>query len=345
MNSYLTSRSILLLIIYSITSLAATSNEYFPRGTIKVLDRTLNREFAVVGATIEITSHGKEYRTTTDSLGSFGFPKLKGQWATYRLKWQTADNAFHIRTDAIGQAYLEGPRGSSQWNTVIRDGEQQFYATIFRAGMAYLNSDWVSTNNRFQEISIKAYFDRKPAGKGSARHNALFQSLQLWGRSKTDKPLSDVRIYSYVAHELGHAHHDQFFHGGSQHLKTTLRLKESWAEACRYFLTRDMYGTNREEVKVYSKQHPFFSGWKNFKWERRKKYYANYTPFMIDLVDTLDQDHLKDRVSGYTMQQIQLAMEQPDCRDLADLARILKGRYNNPTEIYLDELLSEMEEK
>ena len=336
---------IIALIVVLVLHTLSYAADHYPRGTIKALDRTLNRELPVEGAIIMIESNGQKYETVTDSQGNFAFPSLKDQWASYRLKWQTANNSFDIRTNAFGQAFLEGPRGTSQWNTVIREGEQQFYATIFRAGISYLKSEWVSPRDRFTKVSIKAYPNLKPFGKGSARHNALSENIQIWGRSKSGKKLSDVRLFSYVVHELGHAHHDQFFSGGSQHLRTSLRLKESWAEACRYFLTRDTYGEDLEEVKDYSKQIPFFSGWRNKNWGKREKYYYNYTPFIIDLIDTFDQKEVRDRVSGYTMKQIQQAMEQPDCRDLSDLARILKGRYDNPTKIYLDELLAEMEEQ
>jgi len=239
---------------------------------------------------------------------------------------------------------IDGPKGSSQWNVVIKEGEQLFYATIFRAGAAYLAQNFVTPKNRFDRISIKAYPNLKPFGHGSARHNAMSENIQIWGKSQTGKPFSDLRVFSHVVHELGHAHHDHFYEGGSQHLGTSLRLKESWAEAVRYFLVQAEYGDSFEYSKIYSKQYPFFSGWRNTNWGKRKRYFANYTPLMIDLIDTIDQKEVKDRVSGYTLGQIQKVMVLKECRDFVSFKQLLKSHYENPTEQYLDELFLEMEE-
>ncbi len=321
-----------ILVFVIVLVLSAFCFPNYPHGTVKAYDRTLKRDLPISGVEIQIESNGYRFSTHTDSVGSFGFPLLPNKKVSYRLKWQYKNNLFDIRTNAIGQAFCEGPRSSDTWNPVFREGEQQFFATIFRAGATYLSQDFVTPKNQFEQISIKAYPNLRPFGHGSARHNAVSENIQIWGKSKTGKKLNDVRLFSYVVHELGHAHHDHFYLGWSQHLQTSLRLKESWAEAIRYFLTRDQYGENIEEVRVYSKQYPFFSGWKNFKWERRKKYFYNYTPFMIDLVDTLDQEHLDDRVSGYTLVQIQKVMERKECRDFDSMARLLRSYYSNPTE-------------
>jgi len=81
MLKYLTLILILITIAFS-ASPTSEQAQKFPRGSVKVFDRTLNRERPISGVTVEIQSNGKKYETFTDSDGNFSFPSLKGQWAS-----------------------------------------------------------------------------------------------------------------------------------------------------------------------------------------------------------------------------------------------------------------------
>lgn len=336
-----------LVLIIFISVISAFCGEItYPHGKVTVLDRTLQRQVAVQNVKVQITSNRITFETFTDTNGNFSFPRFpRNSKVDFTLIWEHRNKDFVIRTKSTGKARLEGPRNAQSWNLAISNPEQMFYGTIFRAGSRYISSSFCTEYNKPKNISIKAYFDMKPFGKGAARYMPMTENLQVWGLNKWGERLSDVRLFSYVAHEFGHAHHDAFFQGGSQYLKTELRLKESWSEGVKYYLALNEYSDTCKDVKTYSKQHPRFDGWQNNDWRFGRKVYYNYTPLMIDLTDTLDQEAIDDRVSGYTLSQIQKVMEEKSCKDFDSFKLLLKMRYDNPTEQYLDVLFQEMEKR
>lgn len=314
-----------------------------PHGRIQVIDNRLKKAVPVQGVEIVLNYNGGKKVTYTDSTGSFTFPSNAPK-GTFQLKWRYRRSPFFI-TDGKDIVSIKGSSSRRPWNLTIKDrGEQHYYATVFRAAGAYVRADFVDSHNLFRNIQINAHY-RKKFGPGKARYNALTKEVSTWGINKTtDKHYDDIRLFGFITHEMAHVHHDHFFQGRSQHFDTEPRLRESWAEAVKYFLVLEEYKEKKfREFKTYSKQIPFHSGWRNYDWGRSDYYYV-YTPLMIDLIDTVNQEEVDDRVSGYTMKQILAVMKDKSCEDFDDLERLLKQRYNNPTEKYLGILFDEMEE-
>lgn len=72
-----------------------------------------------------------------------------------------------------------------------------------------------------------------------------------------------------------------------------------------------------------------------------------YTPFVEDLIDNLNQNHNSpvwplDRVNGYNLNQIQNSID--NCRDIDCIENKLRNNYNNPTEVNLTELFDYVRE-
>lgn len=337
-------RSAIIILLFSLFTAAST----IVQGSVHVVDNRLERKVAVPYVQIELESAGKKYYAYTNESGMFSFPKGTPQ-GKMKLNWQHKGKYFYLTDDRKNTASISGPKGKSAWHlTIPQNGKQHFYATVFRAASAYITSDFVNGYDLFRDTKINVHYrTKKFGGSGKARYNALTKEVYFWGINRNnDKPYDDIRLFGFVAHEMAHVHHDHFFKGKSQHLDTEDRLRESWAEAVKYFLVLDEYNEQKfREFKTYSKQIPFHSGWHNHDWGRSKKYYSVYTPLMIDLVDDFNQKQVDDRVSGYTMKQILDVMKEKECTDFASFKKLLKTRYDNPTEQYLDILFREMEEK
>lgn len=333
-------KTVLVLSLLFFTSFGRDKSGF---GTVTVYDSTQKRHVPVVGVEIELRSSAGRRVTYTDTAGAFSFSSVGS--GSYRLNWKQKDSRFFITEDGKTPAFIKGSSSTQPWNLRISKPKDHYHATIFRAGSAYINSNFIDESNLFSNLVINANFRKKKGGgPGTARFNALTKEVTTWGMNKYGKPYSDIRLFGYIVHELGHVHHDHIFQGRSQHLDTEPRLRESWAEAVKYYLVLEEYGKSSSLVKTYSKQFPFYSGWQNNDWGKRKKYYSVYTPLVIDLVDTLNQKEVDDRVSGYTMKQILAVLKDKSCEDFDDLERLLKQRYNNPTEQYLGILFDEMEE-
>ncbi len=325
--------------------LSAQLIQAVPQGTVHVMDNRLNREVGIAGVEVALYSNGKRHVTYTDSTGTFRFSESTPN-GKLELNWRHENNHFFIAANGKSVATIKGPKSHRPWNVKIKSkGEQHYYATIYRAAEAYLSSDFIKGSKLFKDLQINGHY-RKKVGRGKARFNALTGEVSTWAINKnTNKPFDDIRLFGFITHEMAHVHHHAFYQGRSQHLDVKSRLRESWADAVKYFLVLDEYSGDKKftEFKTYSKQLSFYGGWHNKDWGR-SKYYELYTPLMIDLVDTLNQEAIDDRVSGYTMKQILSVMKEKNCTDFESFERFLKQRYNNPTEKYLSILFDEMEE-
>lgn len=70
----------------------------------------------------------------------------------------------------------------------------------------------------------------------------------------------------------------------------------------------------------------------------------NYTSIIIDLIDTYNQGEMDinypfDRVSGYTISDIESVLSNSG--RLLELKENLKNNFENPSEIFLDELFDQ----
>lgn len=320
-----------------------------PQGIVTVYDNRLKTNVPIYGLEVELKSPRGIRKTYTNARGEFAFPS-NSQHGNYQINWRTQNNQFFIKENGDNLATIKGPSTQTPWNLSINGkGKNHFHAMIFRGSMSYISSDFVDPQKPMRNIEINAYYRKKRgSGEGKARFNALNKELYFWAiNSRNGKPYSDIRLFSFATHEFAHVHHDYFFKGRSQYLDTEPRLRESWAEATKYFLVKAEYGQKgNPELADYSKQtSTFHSGWRNHHWGKRAKYFSVYTPAIIDLVDDHNQDGVDDRVSGYTLAQIFNVLKHEDCEDFDDLSQLLKKRYDNPTEQYLDILFREMEEK
>lgn len=173
------------------------------------------------------------------------------------------------------------------------------------------------------------------------------QNIKSWGRDSDE-------VYGTTIHELSHALHsvldrgsydnivrDSFLSTSSQVKNRNRRLLETWPTTVEILLTLDRYKTkfNKPNYKVYQDNN--YQDYQNQKIASQN----HYTSGGYDMIDNINQrlyyndsSYPVDRVNGYTIKQLEQALI--GARLWTGWRDNIKTKYNNPTEIYLDELFN-----
>ncbi len=176
----------------------ARRSKWRPSGTIRVWDDNLNRFVGVEGIEVRARRWFTTHKGFADTQGRYSCGGRFRRDANYSLKWER--NHFSIRSGNIGQAKLDGPKRRGDWNVDIRNGTQEFYATIFRASHHYyyrnisglrrppLNSFWRP------QLKIAAINEQNNDSNGS--HAAWRRVLGILAQTKIWNPQNTSRSSS-----------------------------------------------------------------------------------------------------------------------------------------------------
>ena len=325
--------------INSTQNIQKASNSWTPKATISVLDNSTNKYVALQGVEVRARWWFNWEKGFTDVNGKAtmsGSFKEKVNWS---IVWDSQD--WDIRDGYYGQAFFNGPEKSqSDWTLQIGANlTKSFgYGHIHRACYDYWNNQHdlkkpYRDNFWKQKIKIglyekvgKSYFDRSYAWS--------FGSIIAIYSKKDERQFEKAySIYSTTIHELAHVSHwdiepDIFNKCGRV-------VIESFAVGIEYVFTSQIY--TKEQMNFLYLQDVNFQ-------TLTENYRSIYTPLVIDLMDTFNQraeydySYPIDNVSGYTISQIENAIK--GVRTLEEWRDNLKNMYDNPTEIYLDELFN-----
>ncbi|MGM0532822.1 MAG: hypothetical protein ACQER7_15855, partial [Bacteroidota bacterium] len=305
--------------------LFSRKSKWRPAGRIRVWDDISSDYVPVQGVKVRARRWFTTHKGKTKSNGRFSCDGRFRRKANYSIKWETYQ--YSIRSGTIGQAKLGGPKKRGNWNKDIKGGKSEFYATIFRAARHYYygNIDGLRRppKNSFWKPQLKiAAINKSKNVNGThaawRRVFGLLNWIKIWN---PDQDSDD--IYATVIHELAHAAHWNMAH--SDFNNTDLIVKESWARGVQRQLTR----------MVYSRYSPSYSR-------------LDYTGIVQDMIDgnktTRSFRHstynsygyktYNDRVSGYTIKQIENALKGQ--RNWNGWRNNIKNRYSNETEDNLD---------
>ncbi|MDN5201218.1 hypothetical protein QQ008_07590 [Fulvivirgaceae bacterium BMA10] len=311
-----------------------------PSGTIKVEDKRLGRFTGVSGVKVRVNRWFKTKEAITDKNGYFRTSSFSSSKVNYSIRWER--NNYSIRLEGIGQAVMNGPRlRKKAWNPEIKSAPQEishFHAFIHLGAEHYYYGNILGLRRPPQngtlkpQMKIAAY-----SGKGQTTHDddrrflGIPNQIKMYRKDLDDFILSEERMYNTITHELAHASHWEL-RKGSWDNGTSDRLKESWAVGASWALTRMRYSSHNTFANL------------SFSTIRGVGKYN--TPIFIDCIDHLNQgfgpfkqDFAFDRVSGYTISQLEAVLQ--NSRDLNQWKDNLKSSYSNPTEKYLDELVTQ----
>ena len=340
-----------------------------PSGTIKLWDDRLNRYNRMQGVKVRARRWFTVKTGITNSDGYFRTGSFRRP-ANYSIRWQR--HHFSVKWSWwlfwSSTAWYNGPKQKSPWNLNIRGGTQQYYATIFQAAHDYYyrhNYGLTKPSNSggFWKLRIRA---RKVNGRSShAEARRLYNwadiSLKAWGDA------SDL-VYGTTIHELAHAAHKNIDRGAYVNLTwkgwispclpsaescdhpgptgaSARRVMETWATTVEIVLTNLRY-------RSYLSDNNFTYGqWENSQnkqnWPSRLQPY--YTSLGYDLIDDINQRtditptysglYPQDRVSGYTIKQIENSLRNTNSWGEWK-EHIKQQNSSNPTNIYINELFN-----
>jgi len=288
-----------------------------PAGKITVWDDEKRQYIGVHGVKVRAR---RWFTTRTGIARSTGEYSCNGKFrrkANYSIKWKRYD--FTVRK-GLSSARYNGPKKKGNWNLNIKGGRQEFYATIFRAAHHYYykyikglrkppqNSFWRT------KLKIRANYESNDGVLGnhdpSRRFLGMGSAIHIFNPEQNSK-----KLYATVIHELAHASHwamDRWNYFTCDDI-----VAESWASGVQWELTNMVYYDYN--ATYYTAAYPFP--------------YSNYTGVVQDMIDERDS---YDRVKGYTIRQIEDALDGETTWN--EWKTNIKNSYENETEDKLDAL-------
>lgn len=258
----------------------------------------------------------------TDANGNFTCDGTFDRPANYSIKWERYN--YDIREEDWGQAYYNGPKFEGDWNLNIDTGKSLRYATIHRAAYIYYyknpvgiktppQNDWYS-----RKLKI-GYYHRMANDEINGDANPYWPQWYTWPDlrifGENSSGWRNTRdIFSTTIHELAHASHWDLS-GNVTFIATSTIVAESWARGVQWAITQTIYSGYIPDYRI-----------------------GDYTGIVQDLVDGTGGAGSYDQVSGYTMNQIEQAVNGAKTWD--DWKNNLKNNYTNGTENQLDNLFN-----
>ncbi|MBB1193024.1 hypothetical protein DNC80_04990 [Flavobacterium sp. SOK18b] len=340
---------------------------WWPSGTISIFDEVAGRNVPVVGAKVLIRQGFTVRHAITDENGYFKTSSVRGS-ARYIIQWERYD--YSIRNGALFQAELRGPMKKDEaWNYTINNGsgdsDDKYHALIHQASHDYYYGNRLGLTSpprngfwkRQMKIAAREVNDKSSTVKVREIWLGAQISLREWS-SPADK------VYGTTIHELAHAAHREVDFGSYNNVvwdaytspcapsaescdhpgptgDNNRRLLETWATTVEIVMTLQRYN-----VRFIN---PTYTVYRDLRFnnyqDRRITANRFYTSVGFDMMDDFNQRLIYgteefpiDRVSGYTLTQLEFALV--GAKSWLQWRDNIKNRYNNPTEIYLDELFN-----
>ncbi|MDE0471349.1 MAG: hypothetical protein OXH57_05360, partial [Ekhidna sp.] len=321
------------------TEYSTTDGDYVPLEGVEVRAR---RWFTV-------------HKGFTNARGYYSCDGTFRNSANYSIKWDR--NHFSVRSGTIGQALYNGPKKRGDWNVdfgtrgskTVRS-KQQYYALIFQAARDYYYGTRFGLSspprNGFlkPQVKISASQTARQHKKSShaapyARTGGILPSVYIrkWDRSAE-------RVYGVTCHELAHlAHWDM-----KRNAFRILFLKkyplgndspeaviESWANGVEW-----QFAMERYRNKFGNSDYRYDENYQ----DQTIKGKPIYTSIVVDMIDNEDQRseyngdtaYPSDRVSGYTIQQIEAGLK--GATSWNGWRDNMRNKHNNSTKNFINEL-------
>mgnify|MGYP006079138509 CR=1 FL=1 len=261
------------------------SGKWTPSGTIRIHDDIIaisnpsNSLIPLKGVKVRARSWFKIKTVYTELDGSFQTDQFR--WDVYySIKWETTE--YLIRNGELLQAYYNGPKQTGDWNLNITNGGHKSlrFGTIHRAAHRYYYEDIGGLKRPGTVIKLMyKYKHSLNSYPGIYVFNA-----KLWkGETGAAGVATTDVLFSTTIHETGHASHKKLI-GGITMLNTDPIIRESWANAIEWYITKIEYNhlgiTDYDVPYIINRDHQQFWG---------GAVGNEYTPIFKDLVDNYNQ--------------------------------------------------------
>ena len=312
--------------------------KWIPSATIMAYDNLLGGYIPLQGVKVRIRYFAflKAYHYT-DANGNVTFGSKRTS-VEYSIEWER--DMWDIRYKG-SQAYSNGPEQKSKWNLYINYSNQTrlHLSAIHRALYKYYYGNVCGLLRPDQSLKV-LYNDNdvdKPNGStydyvGVDLLRNTISSIKIYGLEVKGVYKLASGVLSTTLHELTHASHCLYV-GLSRYTDTDELIKESFAVAGQWVLTKDEYKTlNPKTNKDYDNLLSFIEcqDWpynqNNSRWERSIK----YSPLIIDMIDENNQKMqgcpIDDNITGFSLYFIQRSMH--DICSVGDFKNFIMNSYS-----------------
>ncbi|WP_420320244.1 carboxypeptidase-like regulatory domain-containing protein [Flagellimonas sp.] len=327
----------------------ANRSSWNPSGTITVAEDAIGKNVGVVGAEVKVRKWGLVVirRTRTNANGYFRTSSTKTKRVKYAVHFNNPGRFRVMAGSILVRAMHRGTRTYKRrsWNQYFPSGRGQFYALVHNAAYDYYTRvvpEYRLSRPRYCTISAK--YNRDVSSEHRPAVNIIYSDIRVTRIQNGNYRGSDG-IYATTVHELTHAGHREMDLDIFSILARSCRrdmLMESWAEGVETIVTNDRFKTLSPSYFNNSNDN---IGWNYLRQRNRVFEMTEYTPIVSDLIDNYNQSAIYggldpnppiDRVMGYTLEQIQRALD--NCRTLDCWQNNLRNHYHNTSEQHLNEL-------
>lgn len=308
-------------------------SKWRPAGRITYYDDQVNKTIGLEGIKVKAR---RWFTTHTGFVDANGYYSCDGRFkrpANYSFDFERYE--FHVKGDGV-KTDFDGPKKTGNWDyhfARTKSQSEYFGATVFRAAYHYYYKDIGGLRrppqNSFWKTQMKLKVHNQNNDSSNGNFNSARRFLGMGSAIKLYNPgRNTVDIYATTVHELSHAAHWRMIvkepdtKRYRDYHDAETKMIESWATGVQWYLTRMVY-----------------TGYRG-----RPQGTPNYTNVVVDLVDSRADDGNNngkkyeegDKVEGYTMAQIETALI--GCNTWNKWRDNIKGKYDNKTKQYVDEL-------
>ncbi len=348
--------------------------KWTPEGTIQTYDNRLGRKIALEGVKVKGWRWFTRRSAITNSSGYYRMGRVRKKYFKYRIVFER----HHFKIKSVGtlagdiirwargrgaaEISLGKHRRRRRVDRTLTSQNHRYLADIFRGAHYYYYKNISGLrrpprNTRWSKPKMKIAASRT---NSTSSHVHQRRWLPIIGSQIAIKEYGDRsdQVIGTTIHELAHASHwnmdranynrivwkgyidPTIAHGGDLNPdnKRARRLLETWATTVEIYLTRKLYRDNYLRTYRYTRndlQQKFINRTENDNY---------YTTCGYDMIDNENQSITEgagrpvDRVSGYTIRQLENALRGSDV--WGEWKDRIKGLYNNPTENNLNELFN-----
>jgi len=315
---------------------------WHPSGRIQVFDNSPfivnNGVIPVHGAKVRIRDGVLFFTTLTDANGNFRFSQSRRNRVHYGIVWEREDYIIRDMSSIRARfpAFLNGPKIKGEWNTIITDRKQSYFATIHRAACDYYYHTPFGLDTPpkrhwwFGKGSILAYLRKQRNDDYTGDFYSTGPHYSGFYMRVFDADRQKINIYATVIHEYAHASHWRLRANGNIYglnslafaTQTRCELRESWAAAVEWMITNNTYRGIQYLNDNYAR------GLQDRSREDNSMI-DGYTPFLIDLIDNENQ-----RVTYGGANPENFANDDASGITIKDCENALRGVVNNFGDFY-----------
>jgi len=293
-----------------------------PAGRIRVRDDITNTYRGVEGVIVKARRWFTTHQGMVNSNGDYSCDGTFKRDANYSLDWERYD--FALREGWLDGANINGPKKEGNWDNDFNGDKNAFHAKVFMAAHHYYYKDIKGLRRPPQngtlktQMHIRCYNESNDDVNGTHREERRF--LGLGSQIKIYNPQNPIdEIYGTTIHELAHASHWNMWRQGEDFDNSDKIVKESWARGVEWILTTHIYPNYFIPI-----------------WSKKVGSVDPYYYYTLVVKDLIDNQSGYDNVEGYTIREIEDALQGQKTWD--EWKNNIKNKYNNGTENNLDAL-------